>query len=125
MNVGRIEKVSDSGEVSMLYDAKHREAHKDSKPLGGTNETNRESQRERAALPEFPEAAWRGMFADYRVAMGRATEVSDAFHFASLWVRCAVALGRHVHFSYGMQLFPNVYLVCFGQPETEKPRRHD
>jgi len=48
------------------------------------------------------------------------TEASDAFHFAALWARCAVALGRRVHFPYGMQLFPNVYLVCFGPTGDRK-----
>jgi len=71
-------------------------------------------------LPPFPEAAWRGIFADYRKAMERATEASDAFHFAALWARSAVALGRCVHFSYGMPLYPNVYLVCFGPTGDKK-----
>jgi len=83
-------------------------------------ETEQEPQRERATLPEFPKTAWRGLFADYRAAMERATEASDAFHFAALWARCAVALGRRIHFPYGMQLFGNVYLVCFGPTGDRK-----
>lgn len=71
-------------------------------------------------LPPFPKAAWRGIFANYRAAMERATEASDAFHFAALWARCAVALGRRVSFHYAMQLFPNVYLVCFGATGDRK-----
>jgi hypothetical protein len=31
------------------------------------------SQREQSMLPEFPEAAWRGSFEDYRTAMQRAS----------------------------------------------------
>jgi hypothetical protein len=77
-------------------------------------------QHEQSTLPEFPHAAWRGLFAEYRTAMERATEASDAFHFAALWARCAVALGRRVRFSYGMHLFPNVYLVCFGPTGDRK-----
>jgi hypothetical protein len=103
MNIARIEKPSSNGEVSALYDA-----------------TEPQSQRAGAALPDFPKAAWRGLFGDYRSAMERATEASDAFHFAALWARCAVALGRRVRFSYGMQLFPNVYLVCFGPTGDRK-----
>jgi hypothetical protein len=113
MNVTRIEKVSDGGEVSTLYDAQLSEPHRESQM------EDRERQRE-GALPEFPKAAWRGLFADYRAAMERATEASDAFHFAVLWARCAVALGRRVRFSYGMQLFPNVYVVCFGPTGDRK-----
>src|SRR5229473_6910856 len=47
---------------------------------------------ERSQSVPFPRAAWRGVFADYRAAMERATEASDVFHFASLWARGAVAL---------------------------------
>jgi hypothetical protein len=71
-------------------------------------------------LPSFPKAAWRGIFADYRAALEQTTEASDAFHFAALWARCAVALGRRVSFPYAMQLFPNVYLVCFGATGDRK-----
>jgi hypothetical protein len=77
-------------------------------------------QPECAVQPEFPSAAWRPLFAEYRTRMERATEASDAFHFAALWAQCAVALGRRVHFPYGMQLFPNVYLVCFGPTGDRK-----
>jgi hypothetical protein len=73
-----------------------------------------------ATIPEFPNAAWRGLFADYRTTMEQATEASDAFHFAALWARCAVALGRSVRFQYGMPLYPNVYLACFGATGDRK-----
>lgn len=112
MNIARIEKPSSSGDVSTLYDSSAGEAHE--------HGAEREPQRERATFPEFPKAAWLGLFADYRAVMERATEASDAFHFAALWARCAVALGRRVHFSYGMRLFPNVYLVCFGPTGDRK-----
>jgi hypothetical protein len=87
---------------------------------GESQVREREPHRERATLPEFPKAAWRGVFADYRAANERATEASDIFHFAALWARCAVALGRRVHFPYGMTLFPNVYLICFGPTGDRK-----
>jgi hypothetical protein len=70
--------------------------------------------------PGFPKAAWRGVFADYRAAMQGATEASDVFHFAALWARCAVALGRNVSFSYGMSLYPNVYVVVYGPTGDRK-----
>jgi hypothetical protein len=74
-----------------------------------------------AELPlVFPEAACRGVFADYRKAMTQATEASDVFHFATLWARAAVALGRRVSFPYGMPLFPNAYVVCFGPTGDKK-----
>jgi len=113
MNIARIEKPAGNGEVSTLYDANAGEAREN-------GAAGWAPQRERTTLPEFPRAAWRGLFANYRNAMERATEASDAFHFAALWARCAVALGRRVHFPYGMQLFPNVYLVCFGPTGDRK-----
>lgn len=71
-------------------------------------------------LPDFPEAAWRGCFDKYRRIMRRSTEASDVFHFAALWARSAVALGRRVYFNYGMPLYPNAYLVCFGSTGDRK-----
>ncbi len=112
MSVARIEKVGPSGEVSTLYDARAAETLRESQV--------EEQEPQRASLPELPSAAWRGLFADYRAAMRQATEASDAFHFAALWARCAVALGRRVRFSYGMPLFPNVFLVCFGPTGDRK-----
>jgi hypothetical protein len=68
----------------------------------------------------FPQAAWRGIFSEYREAVKNATEASDVFHFATLWALCAATLGRRVWFSYGMKLFPNAYLVCFGRTGDRK-----
>jgi hypothetical protein len=74
---------------------------------------------EQASIPAFPEAAWRGVFADYRKATLGKSEAAEAFHFGALWGVCAAALGRLVWFPYGMDLYPNVYLVCFG-PSADK-----
>lgn len=68
----------------------------------------------------FPESAWRGIFAGYREAMRDATEASDVFHFATLWARIATALGRKIWFSYGLTLYPNVYLLVFGPTNDRK-----
>lgn len=95
----------------------------DEHPLGGDffkAAESKETKSHENALPVFPEPAWRGTFAVYRAANERATEASDVFHFASLWARCAAALGRRVHFSYGMKLYPNVYVVCFGPTGDRK-----
>lgn len=75
---------------------------------------------ERTEIPLFPTAAWRGIFADYRSAMDRATEASDVSHFAALWSRGAVALGRRVEFFYGVRLFPNVFVVVYGPTGDRK-----
>jgi hypothetical protein len=65
-------------------------------------------------LPAFPEAAWRGAFADYRTAMAGTTEAPDVFHFTALWVDAAVRLRRRVWFRYARRLYPNVYVVTVG-----------
>jgi hypothetical protein len=108
MRIARIEKVASNSDVVTLYD---RNAHSDD---------SGEGRPDPATLPMFPTAAWRGMFVDYRAAVETATEASDVFHFASLWARCAVALSRRVHFRYGMKVFPNVYLICFGPTGDRK-----
>ncbi|HLW82621.1 MAG TPA: DUF3987 domain-containing protein [Candidatus Acidoferrales bacterium] len=113
--IGRIERVTSSG-PQVIFDAG---SDRPLKPEArSANEKNVTEVINR--LPAFPETAWRGIFADYRSAMQRATEASDVFHFAGLWARCAVALGRRVWFPYGMQLFPNAYLVCFGPTGDRK-----
>lgn len=106
MSIGRIEQVGVDGRVRVIHDT----TVPSEEPTVAPGEKR----------PTFPEAAWRGIFADYRSAMRRATETSDAYHFAAVWTRCAVALGRRVQFPYGMGLFPNVYVVCFGPTGDRK-----
>jgi len=86
-------------------------------PVPTEEATGRINNRE---LPPFPKAAWRGLFADYRSAMERATEASDVYHFAALWTRGAVALGRRVEFFYGVRLFPNVFVIVYGPTGDRK-----
>jgi hypothetical protein len=113
LNIERIERVAADGTVKTAYDIVE-QCNLQEKA------ERRESQVERGAIPAFPESAWRGLFADYRAAMERATEASDAFHFAAFWARCAVALDRRVCFRYGMRVYPNVYLICFGETGDRK-----
>ena len=72
------------------------------------------------ALPEFPEIAWRGAFADYRKAMVGTTEASDVAHFTACWAAVAVTLGRRVSMYAGERIFPNVYLSVFGPTGDKK-----
>jgi hypothetical protein len=74
---------------------------------------------DRKPLP-FPQKAIRGLFDEYIAAMQTATEASDAFHFATLWARIATALGRRMNFYLGLDLYPNVYLACFGPTGDRK-----
>ena len=78
-----------------------------SKPDGGVPGEHQSVQPEPATELVIPEACWRGPFGDYRRAMQGATEAPDAFHFATLLVVAAMALGRRVFFDYSMRLYPN------------------
>jgi hypothetical protein len=71
-------------------------------------------------LPDFPETAWRGAFADYREAMAGTTEASDAAHFSALWAAAAVTLGRRVSMYAGERIFANVFLSVFGPTGDKK-----
>ena len=71
-------------------------------------------------LPDFPESAWRGCFADYREAMAGTTEASDVAHFTALWAGVAVSLGRRVFTYAGERIFANVYLSVFGPTGDKK-----
>lgn len=66
------------------------------------------------AVPKFPDAAWRGRFADYRDEMRRCSEASDAYHFLAFWAAAGNVLGRRVYFPYGIRLYANVYAIGFG-----------
>lgn len=66
------------------------------------------------ALPKFPDAAWRGHFADYRDEMRRCSEASDVYHFLAFWAAAGNVLGRRLYFPYGIRLYANVYAVGFG-----------
>jgi hypothetical protein len=72
------------------------------------------------ALPDFPEQAWRGVFADYRGAMQGTTEASDVAHFASLWAAIAATLARSVCMYAGDPVYANVYLAIFGGTGDKK-----
>lgn len=72
------------------------------------------------SLPEFPETAWRGAFADYRAAMIGTTEASDVAHFTTCWAAAAVTLGRRVWMYAGDRIFANVYLSVFGPTGDKK-----
>jgi hypothetical protein len=85
--------------------------------LGEANESgdgNRESDQEHSELQQFPQTAWRGVFAQYRQAMRQCSEASDVYHFLTLWAAAGNALGRRVYFPYGMRLCANVYGIVFG-----------
>ncbi|HHT9107118.1 MAG TPA: CHC2 zinc finger domain-containing protein [Candidatus Wunengus sp. YC63] len=81
-------------------------------------EVNEEYEAEESLV--FPASAWRGVFGDYREAMEGTTWASDVTHFVTLWAVSATIFRRRVKLSYGMDLYPNVYLVYFGNTGDKK-----
>jgi hypothetical protein len=79
-----------------------------------------EEPQEPPAVSVFPEIAWREVFQTYREAMQGTTEATDVAHFAALWGATALLLRRKVWIPYGMQVYPNVYLVLFGPTGDRK-----
>lgn len=74
-----------------------------------------DDEAERGSEPvTFPEAGWRGPFADYRAAMVGTSEAPDCAHFAALWATAAAHLRRRVSIFYAYPHYPNVYLVNIG-----------
>ena len=71
-------------------------------------------------LLSFPEAAWRGPFADYRQAMAGTSEAPDSAHFAALWAVAAARLRRRLSIYYAFTHYPNVYLVNYGTTGDSK-----
>jgi hypothetical protein len=82
--------------------------------------TGSEPEIDNDVLPDFPEIAWRGIFADYREAMAGTTEASDVAHFCTFWAGAAVTLGRSVFMYAGERIFANVYLSLFGPTGDKK-----
>lgn len=81
-----------------------------------------------APLPEFPELAWRGVFADYRELMAEdakepGTPISETplpFHFAHFLIICAAELGDTVKLDEGAPTFANLIVFCCGRTGTKK-----
>jgi hypothetical protein len=71
-------------------------------------------------LPAFPQIAWRGPFADFRDAMAGTTEASDVAHFGTLLSAIAANLGRNVWMYDGSRIYPNVYVLFFGESGDKK-----
>jgi len=95
-------------------------AERDLKAEAGMVDSVGEPDLDDDTLPDFPEIAWRGAFADYRDAMAGTTEASDVAHFTTLWAGAAVTLGRRVFMSGGERVFPNAYLAVFGPTGDKK-----
>jgi len=63
---------------------------------------------------------WRGPFADYRCLCAN-FEGCEAYDFVCFAAVSGILLGRSVYFPYGEELYPNFYVVLYG--ETNKTRK--
>ena len=74
------------------------------------------------SLPDFPEHAWRGVFADYRDAQCEEPLRPRMWrlHFASLWAALAATHARGVCMYAGDPVYPDVYLAIFGGTRDKK-----
>jgi hypothetical protein len=126
----RLEEPASDGDLRRIAESVCRYAPADKRGIG---DAEREMKEEAAtaemrstepgdddALPDFPNIAWRGPFADYREAMEGTTEASDVAHFTAFWAGAGVTLGRRVFMYAGERIFPNVYLAIFGPTGDKK-----
>jgi hypothetical protein len=130
MNRSRLEEPAPDDNIKRIADSICRYAPGDKRGIGRAErdlkaeatavDLTGDPEIEDDTLPDFPEIAWRGAFADYRDAMAGTTEASDVAHFTTLWAGAAVTLGRRVFMSGGERIFPNAYLAVFGPTGDKK-----
>ena len=75
----------------------------------------------RVAFPNFPESAWRGVFAEFRDAHYDTTEAPTSFLFGAMSAVIGALMGRKCHIQYGLKTYPNMYLALIG--ETAKSHK--
>ena len=76
-------------------------------------------QARRVEFPlELPDSVWRGVVRDYRDALARTTEASDAFHLFTFLACAGSVIGRRAFIRYGLSLHGNLY-VCIVGPTAE------
>ena len=66
-------------------------------------------------IPPFPEAAWTGLFREYRDIVGPTTEAPDVFHYFGFATAFGATLGRRRYVYHAVKLFPNFYVVLVGR----------
>lgn len=131
VNRGRLQEPAPEDNIRRIAESVCRYAPRDKRGIGQAERELREGASRPAMstpepkpdddmLPEFPETAWRGAFADYRAAMAGTTEASDVAHFGACWAAAAVTLGRRVFMYAGERIFANVYLSVFGPTGDKK-----
>jgi hypothetical protein len=108
-----IERTLRSAEAKVDEDRQQAHEHIEAVAGASANGNGPSGQAPPAEL-QFPEAAWHGLFADYRHAMGE-SEAPDAHHFGAALTLVGAALGRRVFVRYRKPAYPNLYGVLVGK----------
>ena len=79
--------------------------------------TEEPSVEEEAPPPtaELPEAAWRGLFRDYRDLVAGTTEAPDNYHYVCFAQTLGATLARRIHVYHARRLYPNFYICLVGR----------
>jgi hypothetical protein len=87
-----------------------------SNDLGVTCSRDEEEQSPLDCAPlQFPEAAWSGLFGQWRDVVAPCTEAPLEFLWASFLVNVGLMLGRNVWIESPQPLYPNFYVLLLGQ----------
>jgi hypothetical protein len=73
-----------------------------------------EDPQQAAALPDFPEEAFTGLFKTYLDLVGPCTEAPACYHWVTFLTMTGLLLGRNVYIRSPFPLYPNFYSLLVG-----------
>jgi len=85
------------------------------KVLGVPIDVEEEEESESISSPMFPEAAWTGLFGQWRDIIAPCTEAALEYLWAAFLLTTGLALGRNVWIENPRPLYPNFYVLLLGR----------
>lgn len=85
------------------------------KVLGVPIDVEEEEESESISSPKFPEAAWTGLFGQWRDIVAPCTEAALEYLWAAFLLTTGLALGRNVWIENPRPLYLNFYLLLLGR----------
>jgi hypothetical protein len=85
----------------------------DGEPLQEEEYTSEDPQ-QAAALPDFPEEAFTGLFKSYLDLVGPCTEAPAPYHWVTFLTMTGLLLGRKLSIAHPLPLYPNFYSLLIG-----------
>jgi len=85
------------------------------KVLGVPVDVEEEEESESISCPKFPEAAWSGLFGQWRDIVAPCTEAAFEYLWAAFLLTTGLALGRNVWIENPRPLYPNFYVLLLGR----------